>query len=175
MADIILPTYPSPVPKWGEIRRGVKRCIKAGAPTARVYSRWPLKYDIGQTIKLLKSTSDERIHSWMISVASATPSQYKIGGHVVEWNITLRIWGFMGYAFGTDDANTQDVIENEAKYIGDILFLNRSHLGLENSEGLSEVGFLVFEDIDVHGFGEGVDVHVAQGSLTFRLSEQLLT
>lgn len=169
---IILPDN-STVVDWGDVRKGLKACIQAVAPTARVYSRWPLKYDIGQTINLLASSKDnKRVHAWIIGISRAEPYSDKIGGYALQWELNVRIWGFVGYVDGADDNSTQDILEEEARKVAQVIFLNQKHLAMNSTAGLKDVGYLIFEDIDVHGFGSGDDVHVAQGNLTIRLGEK---
>lgn len=156
---------------WPDLRKGLQECIKLATTNARVYSSWPLKYDIGKTVSLLTSKADgNRVHAWIISIARAVPYNNKAGGNNLEWDLTIRIWGFLGYAYGTHDDDTQSELEEEARRVSQTIFVNRAHLGLESTSALKEVGYLKFEDIDVHGFGES-DVHVAQGELNITLSE----
>lgn len=156
---------------WDTLRKALRTCILLVAPNARVYSSWPLKYDIKQTINLLQSQSDNnKVHCWMISISETDPEAPKAGGYYLEWEINVRIWGFVGYGFTHDDA-TQSIIEDEVKKITQVLYLNQKHLGMDISEGL-EVGLLKFNDIDVHAFGSGADVHVAQGNMKITIREQ---
>lgn len=157
--------------EWSTLRLALKNCIEAVAPNARVYSSWPLKYDIGETISLLKSDAENgRVHAWMISISEAEPIDRKAGGRNLEWILNVRIWGFLGYQMTHDDA-TQTELENEAKKVAQIIYLNDKHLGMDDTQGLKKVDMLVFDDIDVHAFGSGSDVHVAQGNLTITISE----
>lgn len=171
MANIIVPVGNAEM-DWPRLRQGIKLCIQAGAPNAIVYSRWPLKFSVGDTVELLKSNRDnDRVHAWIVGVETASPADRKAGGNALEWDLKLRIWGFVGYEYGQDDDTTQDIIENEARLITSILYLNRKNLGMDDIRGLKDVGLLSFTDIDVHGFGSGDDVHVAQGTLSITLSE----
>lgn len=155
---------------WDDLRKALRRCILEVSPNARVYSSWPLKYDIKQTINLLQSEAEgNKIHCWMISINKAEPLAEKAGGYFLKWELNVRIWGFAGYKFDHDDT-TQDLIEREARKISQIIYLNQVHLGMDLAQGL-EVGMLVFEDIDVHAFGSGADVHVAQGNLRITTNE----
>jgi hypothetical protein len=185
MPEIIIPQFvENRQVTWPDLRRGIKTCIKAVAPKARVYSHWPMKYNIGQTIRLLRSKHDldesneKRIHAWMVSVASADPeaegTEDRIGGYNFEWLLRIRVWGFLGYAAGVDDddGSTHDNLENEARLISTTLWLNRLHLSLDRLSSTFDVGKLKFEDIDVHGFGDGVDCHVAQGFVEVKISEE---
>jgi hypothetical protein len=185
---IIVPSFePTREVSWPDLRRGIARVVKAVTPKARVYPHWPMKYNIGQTINLLRSkydidpaTNEKRIHSWMVSVATADPegegTEELIGGYNFEWLLKLRVWGFIGYMAGADDdgGTTHDLLENEARLVSTALWLNRNHLGLDRLSSTFEVGKLKFEDIDVHGFGTGVDCHVAQGFMEIRISEEFV-
>src|SRR5688572_902744 len=101
-------TAPTPQQEqdWLLLRQGLARLIESVAPTARVYERWPLKFDIGKTAELLKSTADSnRIHAWIIGINRAIPREKKVGGTAIEWDLTIRIWGLIGYQYGVDSDN----------------------------------------------------------------------
>ncbi len=156
---------------WSELRGKLKDCIKVVAPTAVVYKSWPLKYDIPETIRLLQSEAyDNLVHAWMISINRAEPYLDKVGGSNLKWKLNIRVWGFVGYQQDHDDT-TQDVMESECRAISQVLYMNRKNLGLSDAEALKELGLITWEDIDVHAFGDGNDVHVAQGDLEVVLSE----
>lgn len=167
---IVIPTATQEL-SWVDLRKGLRDCVKAVATTARVYSRWPLKYDIGKTVTLLESSSEDRVHAWIISINKASPYNEKAGGNNLQWDLTVRIWGFLGYEYGLDDDdNAQNILEEEARKVAQVIFMNRKHLGMDDTQALKDVGYLNFTDIDTHGFGED-DVIVAQGELNITLSE----
>jgi hypothetical protein len=158
---------------WLLLRQGLRRLIEHVAPKAKVFERWPLKFDAGQTAELLKSPADGgRIHSWIIGIHRAIPLENAIGGSALNWDLTVRIWGFIGYEHGIDSENPQNEIELEAKRVTQIIYLNREHLTLDNTQALHKVGLLEFRDIDAQGFGRD-DIIVAQGELKIRLNEVL--
>ena len=157
--------------EWSDLRKGIKDCIKSVTPLARIYSSWPLKYDVGQTKNLLMSKADGgKVHAWIISINKAIPYNKKAGGYALSWDLNVRIWGFLGYA-QTHNAETQDTIEKEVKAITQVLFLNQKHLALEDASALHEVGMVEWEEIDVEAFGSGDDVHVAKGNLDVTIME----
>lgn len=159
---------------WKDLRQALKRCIMAVAPNAVVYSSWPLKYDIGETVRLLRSQADgNKVHAWMISINEAEPFDVKAGGYNLQWDLNVRIWGFVGYEAIHDDS-IQSTIELESRRISQIIYLNQKHLGLEDTGALKNVGQVVWDDIDVNAFSGGEDVHVAQGNLSITLSESFL-
>lgn len=169
---VILPT-PQEELDWLLLREGVARCIQAVAPTARVYERWPLKFDLQRTAELLKSDSDGgKIHSWIIAVSKAVPYNDRAGGNILLWDLTLRIWGFMGYEYGIDSSNPQNDMENECRKVAQVLAMNRVDLTMDTSRCLKEVGYIRFDDIDTQGFGQD-DIIVAQGELDVKLKETL--
>lgn len=158
---------------WPRIRLALKDIVQAAAPSARVWSRWALKYDLEQTVGLLTAQSDQ-IHSWMLSVDRVTTDAPKAGGGEFEYNLRIRIWGFLEQVMGDDETNSQNDFENEVDDVIAYLQANRlNRLGISESEGggyIRDVGFPTFEPIEVHGFGDGIDVHVAQGSLDIRVA-----
>jgi hypothetical protein len=171
------PITPVGVPQveqdWLLLRQGLKRLIEEVAPTAKVYERWPLKFDAGATAELLKSPADNgRIHSWIIGIHRAIPSEPTIGGSALTWDLTVRVWGLIGYEYGIDSDNPQNTIELEAKRVTQIIYLNREHLTLDYTQALHEVGLLEFRDIDAHGFGRD-DIIAAQGELRIKIKEVL--
>lgn len=173
MPKPIIPVVPQQEQDWLLLRQGLRRLIEHVAPKAKVYERWPLKFDISKTAELLKSEADNgTIHSWIIGIHRAIPYQDRIGGDVLFWDLTIRIWGFIGYEYGADSDNPQNTIELEAKRITQVLLKNIEHLTLDNTQALKEVGLLEFPDIDAHGFGRD-DVIVAQGELSITLHEVL--
>lgn len=174
MPNIIVPIPAQTITRTlPDLRRGLAELIQTAVPEAHVYSRWPLKYSIGDTVELLRSNRDNgRVHAWIMAVNRIEPdTERKAGGNYIEWDLSVRIWGFVGYEFGVDDDTTQDIIENEARLISSVIYLNRLHLGLDDPKGLKNVGLLTFDDIDVHGMESSGDVHVAQGTLAITLSE----
>ncbi len=169
-------TIPAPQEEldWRLLREGIARCIKAVAPTARVYDRWPLKFNIGKTAELLRSDTDAgKIHAWIIGINKAEPYNDRSGGeNLLLWDLDVRIWGFMGYEYGIDSANPQNDLENECRKIAQVIQLNKIHLTMDISQCLKEVGYVQFEDIDTQGFGQD-DIIVAQGMLEVKLKETL--
>lgn len=167
---IVTPTVSQEL-EWKDLRVALKNCIKEVVDKAVIYSSWPLKYDIGQTIKLLTSKADGgKVHAWMISINRAEPDDVKAGGYNLEWELNVRIWGFLGYEKTYEDT-TQDTIEKEVRAITQVLYANRKHLGLNDTSALKNVELITWEDIDVQAFGSGDDVHVAQGNLKITLQE----
>ncbi len=171
------PVTPVGVPQveqnWLLLRQGLKRLIENVAPTAKVYERWPLKFDIGQTAELLKSSADgNRIHAWIIGINRAIPVEQRVGGRVLDWNLTVRVWGFIGYEYGVDSDNPQNTIELEAKRVTQVVYLNKDHLTLDYTQALNDVGLVEFRDIDAQGFGRD-DIIVAQGEMNIKLVEFL--
>lgn len=168
---LIVPTTIEP--SWMDLRTALQRCIKLAAPAAKVYARWPLKFDLARTAELLKSSEDNgRIHSWIMGVSKATSYTDRNGPHILIWDLTIKIWGFIGYEYGIDDDNTQNVLEDECRKIGQVLAYNREHLSLDNTSGLKEVGWIRFEEIDTEGFGQD-DIIVARGELDIKMYEYL--
>lgn len=156
---------------WLPLRQGLARLIKHVATTAIVYERWPLKFEIGKTAELLKSTADGgKIHAWIIGINSAIPYNDRNGGNLILWDLTVRVWGFIGYDYGLDSANAQNTIETECRKLTQLIMVNKDHLTLDNTQCLKEVGFLSFPDIDAKGFGRD-DIIVAQGELPIKLIE----
>lgn len=157
---------------WGALRRGIKEVIIEAAPGARVHNRWGLKYDLISTIDKLKAESGPHpIHAWMIKVREVTPQQFKVGGGETLYPLTIDVWGFMGFEFGTDEANSQDDFEDEVDDVIAYLDANR-HPG--NVFGLLPDQQKYFRDmniqenwqLDIASFGQGYDVHVAKGTIT---------
>jgi hypothetical protein len=157
---------------WQDLRKGLRACILSVAPNARVYSSWPLKYDIGQTVSLLRSENDSnKIHAWIIGINRAEPFDEKAGGYNLQWELNVRIWGFVGYDAIHDDS-VQHTLEAECRLITQVIYINQKHLGLESTDALKRGNYMVtWEDIDVNAFGDGNDVYVAQGNLVVTLSE----
>jgi len=153
----------------------MKEILMVAAPTARVHSRWALKYDILSTIDYLLSTDDPaKIHAWMMSVESAPVSNSKAGGGEIEYQLNIRLWGFKGFAYGTDTSNSQDAFEDEVDDI--VAYFNANRLyafGLTEEQGrkyLRDINYLPQFTIEVAAFGEGYDVHVAKATMTLRIA-----
>lgn len=155
---------------WSELRQGIKNVIIKAAPNARVHSRWGLKYDLLSTIARLQSESDpDKIHSWMIKVREVTPQHVKIGGGETVYPLIIDVWGFMGFEFGTDADNSQDVFEDEVDDVIAYLDANRlDAFGLEPSQRQYLRDLDIQENwlLDIASFGEGYDVHVCKGMIT---------
>ena len=175
MPKPITPLAPQEQMDWLLLREGLARLVASVAPTAKVYERWPLKFEVEQTAELLKSYSvadNGRIHAWIIGIHSAVPYTDRVGGTAIFWDLSVRVWGFIGYEYGVDSDNPQNTIENECRKLSQLVFLNRDHLTLDNTQCLKEVGFLEFPEIDAQGFGRD-DIIVAQGELQVKLKEVL--
>lgn len=169
---LITPTATEEV-TWKSLREGIRDCIKLAAPNAVVYSSWPLKYNIGDTVNLLQSSADNgKVHAWIVGINKANTFEDKVGGHQIKFDLNVRIWGFLGYD-QVYSGTTQDIIEEELVKVTRIIYANRDALKLSNLANSGEIGIIDWEDIDVHGFGgDGHDVHVAQGNLNVVLREQ---
>lgn len=169
----VVPVNPQLEQDWLLLRQGLSRIVQYAAPKARVYDRWPLKFEIGKTAELLKSSADGGIiHSWIIGIREAVPYYDRAGGNGLLWDLQVRIWGFIGYQYGVDSDNPQNTIEAECKKIAQAVYVNRDHLTLDYTQALKEVGFLEFRDIDAQGFGRD-DIIVAQGEMNIKLIEVL--
>src|SRR3954464_5229346 len=106
MPTIIVPTPAQTITRsLPDLRKGLAALLQAAVPEARIYSRWPLKYSIGDTVDLLKSNRDnDRVHAWIMAVNRIESDvERKAGGNYIEWDLSVRIWGFVGYEFGQDD------------------------------------------------------------------------
>jgi hypothetical protein len=175
MPKAVTPVSPQLEQDWLLIRQGLARLVSYVTPYAKVYDRWPLKFELGATAELLKSTSVQdggRIHAWIIGVQSAIPNTDRVGGTAIFWDLTIRVWGFIGYQYGVDSDNPQNTLETECRKLSQIVFMNRDHLTLDNTQALKEVGFLEFPEIEAHGFGRD-DIIVAQGEVMIKLKEVL--
>lgn len=169
-------TPPDKKISWPRIRRGLKETIIAAAPNARVHSRWALKYDIESTLAYLHSVNPltpEDIHAWMVSVYQVQPEEVKTGSSEYDNTLGIRVWGFRGFEFGDDEDNSQDPFEDEVDNVVAFLKANRlTAFGISEEDGrkyLRDITLPAFE-LDVAGFGEGYDVHVAKGTMTMRVA-----
>lgn len=159
---------------WSVIRKGIADCIKAAAPTARVHPRWAMRWDLQSTIAMIKEQSSGKIHSWMVSVKKPTAEIVKVGGTEYQYTLNIRIWGLMQYDYGTDSSNSQDAFEDEVDDVIATLKANADAncLGITNSTQRAAVREVIIPsefDMDVVGFGEGYDIHVAQGFMDVRI------
>jgi hypothetical protein len=183
VANIIYPTVMpyAPVLTFPALRKALARIVKAGAPNALVRERWALRFDLTKAIADIKAKSGVdagKVHAWLIAISGATLDVSRTGRGYFEWLLTVRVWGFRYYELGDDNTNSQDVVEAEARYVAALMYLNRSQLALDNPAATGFRGVerdLNFppDSIDVVGFAEGVDVHVAQGEMVVRVAEQL--
>jgi hypothetical protein len=157
---------------WLLLRQGLARLMKYAAPTAKVFERWPLKFDVGKTAELLKSPADgNRIHAWILGIYRATPYEEAIGGgNAFRWDLTIRIWGLIGYQHGIDSNNPTNELERELRKLTHAIYRNREHLTLDNTQALGDVGFIEWQEIDAQGFGRD-DIIVAQGELPITVNE----
>jgi hypothetical protein len=165
-----------------QARRAVAALVKAAAPNARVYAEWVLKSQayLGGDVADLLGDKDKpdagKVHCWMVGVESFDfvrgPGDQPpvIGGKEIDWLYDLAVWGFFDYAIGTSEATSQDLVDAEVQKVAATLFVNE-FLALGPTQGLREVGPLSFPSIDVHPFGEGHDVHVAQGKMRIRIQQ----
>lgn len=169
--EIVTPTVSQGL-EWKDLRIGIKNCIKQVINDAVVYSSWPLKYDIGQTVRLLTHKDSGKVHAWMISINRAEAKDRAMGKGGIIWDLNVRIWGMLGYD-STYSGDTQDTIEKEVRAITQVLVANYNHFGLAETSAFKTTGYVDWTDIDVHGFGDNSDVHVAQGNLKIQLNEHL--
>jgi hypothetical protein len=159
---------------WSKIRHGIKDTITLAAPNARVHSRWALQFDLESTIAMIRNDSDI-IHSWMVMVKKPSADIAKVGGTEYETTLDFKIWGMMGYDYGDDSSNSQDAFEDEVDDVIATLRANsnvKNAFGLTNADGVQAIREVIIPsefDLDVMGFGEGHDVHVAQGILQVRI------
>lgn len=160
-----------------DLRKGIAHCISsvlaARGSTAIVHDNWALHYDLDETIEAI-SLPNGRIHSWIIRISSIGSEAQTVGAMMIEMPLEVRITGFVGYQYGTDNNSRQSLLEKECKDIIKTLYLNQGHLGMDNPGPLRNVGFLTFEDIDVRGFGSGSDIIIAEGRLTLEWRENMI-
>jgi hypothetical protein len=158
---------------WATIRAALKNVIIAAAPNAMVHSRWPLQFDIPSTLQYLASEANpDKIHAWMISAANLDAEEEKVGGTEYMYTVTFRIWGFKGLEFGTDASNSQDSFEDEVDDVVAYIKANRLNgFGITDPNmriALSDNTLPNFE-LDVVSLGAGYDLHLAKGTMIFRI------
>ena len=163
-----------------DARRQLKLLIEAAAPKARVYRSWVLKSQayLGGDVADLLGTGDDanKVHAWMVGIESVDFVRDRdgnlpvVGGKEVDWFYELAVWGFFDYELGTSEEDSLDRVDAETNLVAATIFANE-FLGLGPQPGLREVQGLWFPSIDVHPFGEGRDVHVAQGKMRIRIQQ----
>lgn len=163
-------------------RRQLKVLIEAAAPAARVYATWVLKSqaylggDVSDLLGKKDGADKDIVHAWMIGVETLDFVRGRdgeppvIGGQEIDWIYDLAVWGFFDYKLGTSEASGQDEVDDETSLVAATVFVNK-WLGLDPVAGLREVRPLWFPSIDVHPFGEGRDVVVAQGKMQIRIQQ----
>jgi hypothetical protein len=173
MPNIVIPTVEQEV-DWEDLRKGIKDCITAALTVsnvvkARIYSSWPLKYDVGQTVDLLESeTDDNKVHAWIIGINRTVPRDGgKSSGHYLEWPLQIRVWGFLGF----DGPESQNTIEDEVRKITRVIYANSKTFGQSTIQGIKSSGIVSWEEIDTYAFSAGNDVLVAKGSLEITIRE----
>jgi hypothetical protein len=133
-----------------------------------------MRFDLDSTISMLLNSSEE-IHSWMVTVEEVNPDVQKTGGTEYETVLNIKIWGFLSYDYGNDDTNSQDTFEDE---VDDVIATLKAQgkapymFGISSNDGVEAIKDLVLPDsfkLDVMGFGEGYDIHVAQGIIQVRI------
>ncbi len=180
MSEIKVPTVVDGI-EWDSIRQGIKSCIEAALTEgegeeavlkARVYSSWPLKFDVGQTVELLTSETDnDKVHAWIVGINRAMPADGgKSGGHYLEWPLTLRVWGFLGYD-SVYTADTQSIMEKELRAVTRVIYANSKTFGQDDVFDIKSSGIVQWEEIDTFAFGSNDDVIVAKGSLELTVRE----
>lgn len=155
--------------------------LEAVSANATVHKSWQFKVDsagrvtnISALLGKKTTTSAEVVHCWMIGVEGddfvrdGNGNLPVIGGGEADRIYNLAIWGFFDFALGTAERDSQDIVDDETEAAESIVLAN-AWLGLDNPEGLREVRPLSFPTIDVHPFGDGHDVHVAQGAMQIRI------
>lgn len=164
--------------KWSDIRKGIKAILMAAAPNARVHNRWALKYDIESTLDYIRATDNsDNIHAWMVTISGAPASQVKVGGGggaEIEYDLSIKIYGFKSFIFGTDASNSEDSFDDEVDDV--VAYFNANRLaafGLTEEQGrkyLRDVNLLPQFEMEVAAFGEGYDVHVAKATMNVRIA-----
>jgi hypothetical protein len=161
---------------WGTVRRGIKDTIEAAASSdATVHSRWAMRYSIEDTVAMIQANDDsENIHSWMLSVLNPNPDVQKTGGGEFEYTLEIRVWGLLGYDYGDDTTNSQDTFEDEVDDVIATLKANAgaNAFGISENDGRDAIKEIIIPSefqMDVMGFGEGLDVHLAQGIIQVRI------
>jgi hypothetical protein len=165
-----------------DARRALKTMLEAIAPHATVHHSWQFRVDTAGRVTNIaallgkKQTADEKVvHCWMIGVEGddyvrdAQNNLPIVGADQIEYLYNLAVWGFFDFALGTSTSDSQDIVDRETELAKAIVVLNLKDLGLDNPVGLREVKPLYFPTIDVHPFGDGRDVHVAQGAMQIRI------
>lgn len=178
-----MPVTPyAPVLTFPELRAALKSIVVACVPEHTIVrARWALRYQLERSLPdiTVKTGSEKnKAHAWLIAISGAALDVSRSGGGYFEWLLDVRVWGFRWYELGDNNSNSQDVIEAEARLIAVTMYLNRSRLGLDNPQATGFRGVTrdleyPSDSIDVVGFAEGVDVHVAQGSMQIRVAEQI--
>lgn len=168
---------------WPAVRKAVAAVIKAASPNARVHDNWKLFFDLGKTTAMLivqaENAEKGKIHAWMLQVNSATVPRNAsgdvpfVGGGRWDWSLNLDVWGFFDYALSTTAASSQDTFETELELVAAFFQANPQlddSLGL----GLRNVFPLEFAPIELAGFADGRDAHVAQGRLRIDVARTLV-
>lgn len=189
MADIVIPRPPA-LPFY-RVREAIARLIRAVAPAARVNDEWLLKFDLTAsvapiTVQTVEDAADPRdlshVHSWMVGVDAIdyvrleNGQVMQVGGGEYDYNVTFAVWGFFDYQLAREingqQVSSQRVAEEEVDLVAAVVAANQT-LALDDDTGLRSVGVLSFSPLDVVSFSDGVDVHVAQGSMVVRIERVL--
>ena len=156
------------------LRDGIAKCIiEVVDSDCIVHNNWAMKYSLEETMELI--SKDDVIHSWMVSIDEIVPEEKSIGGRVggglINVPLDVRIWGFIGYEYGSDGSSRTAILEQECLEIIKILYLNEETLGMTDFSCLQDSELLQFDSLTTRSFGSGNDVIIAEGSLKVDWSE----
>lgn len=151
-----------------DFRDAIAKCIDALDTGAIVHNNWEFKYNWQETVDYLTPTGSNVVHAWLVSVSEINEESVLEGGDVLYLPLTVKIWGLIGYEYGTSNESRQATLEKECLQIIKVLYMNRLHFGMDNAENFDKVGTLTFDEIDVKAWGTGNDILVAQGQMEVR-------
>lgn len=174
----------APECQFADVRAALGRMARVAAPLARVVDRWVLQPDLAKSVADLtvKEVNAEtgKLHAAVVGVVGFQPLTETTGTGLIEWLVDIRVAFFRWYEFGTNDANSQEVVEREARLMSVLVNLNRSSLAIDNPAAARFRGVtrnLEFprDNIDIVGFAEGVSAHMALGQMQVKVQEEIET
>lgn len=181
---------PPPEPAaWYVYREALARMTRGvyeahGVPSI-VRAGWHLRLKIGETLALLKNgpvqtprkrEGEGEVRGVMFNFdrfMQPPPAEQTIGTHDLAVTCGVTVWIVHQYSRRTPELSAQAQVERECRLLMWMVRQN-TKLGLAGAaaEVMQDVLPLNFPAVDLHGFSDGTECFIAQGSTALTLVEQ---
>lgn len=144
-----------------QIRTFLAARVAAADPTAVVWPRWVLGYDVPEWLGVMRPANPDRAHGWLVTRRRQTVERK--GVNQVEFTRTYVVWGFRSFQTGNNTANSEQEFSAALDAVEAALLPGTQFSIAGSTVRVQELTFTS----DLQSFGNEL-AHFARGELVLR-------